>query len=120
MTCAPASASRDEQNGAATACSTAMMVSPSSGSIGISGTVIAGPDPAIHPLTNAFYEDGWMRRSSPRMTRIGGRCSLLVRPGHAAHALGKIRQHQVGRDRRHLVQPGLAEFALDVVFLGKA
>src|SRR5882757_1849248 len=47
MTCAPASASRDEQNGAATACSTAMTVSPSSGSICIPviQAVIAGLDP---------------------------------------------------------------------------
>jgi hypothetical protein len=33
MTWAPASASRELQNGAATACSTAMTISPSSGSI---------------------------------------------------------------------------------------
>ena len=31
-----------------------------------------------------------------------------------------IGQDQIGRDRRHLIEPRLAEFALDVVFLGKA
>jgi hypothetical protein len=36
-----------------------------------------------------------------------------------AHAR-RCRTDQVGRDRRHLVQPGLAELALDVVFAGKA
>ena len=34
--------------------------------------------------------------------------------------LGQIRQDQVGADRRHLVQPGFAVLALDVVFLGEA
>src|SRR5262249_9301002 len=80
MTCAPASARRDEQNGAATACSTATTTIPSSGSID----------------------------------------RLSVGAGHAEHMLGDERQHQIGRDRRHLVEPRLAELALDVVFLGKA
>src|SRR5947199_5222394 len=31
--------------------------------------VIAGLDPAIHPLRKDSCEDGWMRGSSPRMTR---------------------------------------------------
>ena len=30
--------------------------------------VIAGLDPAIHPLRKTLCEDGWMRGSSPRMT----------------------------------------------------
>ena len=34
--------------------------------------------------------------------------------------LGHIGQDQVGRDRRHLIQPGLAELALDIVFARKA
>src|SRR5690606_21714054 len=34
--------------------------------------------------------------------------------------LRHIRQNQVGGDRRHLVQTGLAELALDIVFAGKA
>ena len=34
--------------------------------------------------------------------------------------LGHIRQDQVGGDGRHLIQTGLAELALDVVFIGKA
>ena len=36
------------------------------------------------------------------------------------HVLGEIGQDQVGRDRRDLVEPRLAELALDVVFLGEA
>src|SRR4051794_33698880 len=80
MTWAPASASRELQNGAATACSTAMTVSPSSGSI----------------------------------------CLFSVGAGHAQHVLGDVGQNQIGRDRRDLIEPRLAEFALDVVFLGEA
>src|SRR5258708_35627923 len=80
MTCAPASASRELQNGAATACSTAMTVIPSSGSI----------------------------------------FSFSVGAGHAQHVLGEVRQDEIGRDRRHLVEPGLAELAFDVVFFRKA
>src|SRR3954451_21447575 len=80
MTSAPASASRDEQNGAATACSTAITLIPS---------------------------------SAPMM-------AASVRAGHAEHVLGDEGQYEVGRDRRHLVEPRLAEFALDVVLLGEA
>src|SRR5206468_9342906 len=80
MTSAPASASREEQNGAATACSTAITLIPS---------------------------------SAPMM-------AASVRAGHAEHMLGDEGEHQVGRDRRHLIEPRLAEFALDVVFLSKA
>src|SRR5436305_88622 len=86
MTCAPASASRELQNGAATACSTAITVSPSSGSIVLS--------------------------------RVEGHISIGTR--HAKHVLGDVRKHQIGRDRRHLIEPGFAEFALDVIFFGKA
>src|SRR4029079_6583132 len=81
MTWAPASASREEQNGAATACSTAMTTIPSR------GNMVA---------------------------------SSLVGAGHAEHMLGDERQHQIGRDRRHLIEPRLAEFALDVVLFRKA
>src|SRR5438477_7039059 len=79
MTVAPASASRVEQNGAATACSTATTVIPSSGSIA--------------------------------KTSVGA--------GHAENVLGDVGQDQIGRDRRHLVEPRLAEFALDVILLGE-
>src|SRR3954451_17507168 len=80
MTSAPASASRDEQNGAATACSTAITLIPS---------------------------------RAPMM-------AASVRAGHAEHVLGDEGQHEIGRDRRHLIEPRLAEFALHVVFLGKS
>ena len=33
---------------------------------------------------------------------------------------GKIAEDQIGRNRCHLIEPGLAEFAFDIVFLGKA
>src|SRR5579871_663833 len=80
MTCAPASASRDEQNGAATACSTAMTVIPSSGSMS----------------------------------------GFSIRARHAENMLGDVGQYQIGRDRRDLIEPRLAEFALHIVFFGKA
>src|SRR3977135_3579708 len=80
MTCAPASASRELQNGAATACSTAMTVNPSSGSIYL----------------------------------------FSIGAGHAQHMFGEVRENEVGRDRRYLIEPRLAEFALDVIFLRKA
>ena len=38
----------------------------------------------------------------------------------AEHVLGQIGQDQVGRDRGDLVEPGLAELALDVVLGGEA
>ena len=34
--------------------------------------------------------------------------------------LGDVGKDQVGRDRRHLIQPRLAELAFDVVFAGEA
>src|SRR5215212_2477448 len=43
-----------------------------------------------------------------------------VRARQAEHVLGQIRQDQVRRDRRHLVETRFAELALDVVFLGEA
>src|SRR5438270_4446853 len=79
MTWAPASTSRELQNGAATACSTAITVIPSSGSI----------------------------------------FGFSVGAGHAEHVFGHVRQDEIGRDRRHLIEPRLAEFALDVVFFRK-
>ena len=64
------------------------------------------------------------------MTAIGGRrprlsllttpvVSALERARHAKHVLGDKRKDQVGRDRRHLIQAGLAELAFDVVFAGE-
>ena len=43
-----------------------------------------------------------------------------VRARHAQHVLGEVRQDEIGRNRRHLIEPGLAELALHVIFLGKA
>src|SRR3546814_9285968 len=39
---------------------------------------------------------------------------------HAEHVLGEEGEDEVGRDRRHLIEPRLAILALDVVLLGKA
>ena len=58
-------------------------------------------------------------RSDACEGRAGG-CFRLIRPRQVQHVLGEIGQDQVGRDRRHLVEAGLAEFSLDVEFLGKA
>src|SRR4051812_39681000 len=38
----------------------------------------------------------------------------------AEHVLGNVAEDQVGADRRHLVQPRLAELALHVVLVGEA
>src|SRR3954470_16665734 len=42
------------------------------------------------------------------------------RTRHAEHMLRDVRQNQIGRDRRNLVQARLANFPLDVVFVGEA
>src|SRR3546814_19911625 len=39
---------------------------------------------------------------------------------HAEHVLGEEGEDEVGRDRRHLIEPRLAILALDVVLLGEA
>jgi len=51
-----------------------------------------------------------------------GRCASprSERSWQTEYVLGDIRKNEVGRDRRDLIQPGLAELALDVVFAGKA
>src|SRR4051794_14139913 len=33
---------------------------------------------------------------------------------------GEIAENEIGRDRRNLIEPRFAEFALDVIFLGKS
>src|SRR5712691_7578257 len=48
------------------------------------------------------------------------RAAASVGAGQAQHVLGEVAQHEVGRDRRDLVQARLAELALDVVLLGEA
>jgi len=42
-----------------------------------------------------------------------------VAAGQAQYMLCDVGEDQIGADRRHLVKPGFAEFALDVVFLGE-
>ena len=44
----------------------------------------------------------------------------LKRPRHAQHVLADVGEDQVGRDRRDLVEPRLAELALDVVLRREA
>ena len=44
---------------------------------------------------------------------------VSIRPRHPQHVLADIGEDQVGRDRRGLVEPHFAPFALDVVFLGE-
>src|SRR5688572_4188992 len=46
--------------------------------------------------------------------------ATLVRPRQVEHVLRDEVQDHVGRDRRHHVEPRLAELALDVIFLGEA
>ena len=45
---------------------------------------------------------------------------MSVRAGQAENVLGHVGKNHIGRDGGHLVQAGLAEFAFDVVFAGKA
>src|SRR5690606_34400501 len=48
------------------------------------------------------------------------RSASLKRARQVQQMLGHVGKNQVGGDRRHLVQAGLAELALDVVFVGEA
>src|ERR1043166_3759467 len=57
---------------------------------------------------------------SSATTRMPSSALTSVRARQAEHMLGQIGKDQVGRDRRHLVEPGLAELALDIELLGKA
>jgi hypothetical protein len=63
---------------------------------------------------------GDRQEARSRSGSAGRRPSCRGTARQAEHVLGHVRQDQVGRDRRHLVQPRLAELALDVVFAGKA
>src|SRR4051794_1628876 len=60
--------------------------------------------------------------SKGRIRSHSGQKALLAleRARHAEHVLSDIRQNQVGRDRRHLIQARLAEFALHVVLAREA
>src|SRR4051794_16000213 len=37
------------------------------------------------------------------------------RPWHSQHVLAHVRQDEIGRDRRHLIEARLAELAFDIV-----
>src|SRR4051812_38432851 len=50
-------------------------------------TVMAGLDPAIHPLGKILCQ-GWMLGSGPRMTSV----ELATAPGSAAHHAAKMRR----------------------------
>src|SRR5579875_1696011 len=102
MTRAPASASRQVHIGAATACSSETTSSPESGSAMFSQAISAASCPV------------------PCRPRAAMTSLTLIRPRQAEHVLGDIGEDEVGGDRRHRIEPGLAEFALDVEFLGKA
>jgi hypothetical protein len=52
--------------------------------------------------------------------RAGARSAASERSRQAEQMLGHIREDQVRRNGRNLVQARFAEFALDVVFIGKA
>src|SRR5678816_1574272 len=90
MTRAPRSASCRVQNGAAIACSSVATVMPSSGRI------------------------VWIPPS------VSGNGDRSERPRQAEHVLGDVREDQVRRYRRHLVEARFAELALDVVFVREA
>ena len=84
------------------------------GEPGISGRPRASP-------RREFWISGFALACAPRNDGDEGNApTLSIRPRHAEHVLGEIAQDEVGRDRRHLVEAGLAELALDVVFLGEA
>ena len=52
--------------------------------------------------------------------RAGAARTFSERPRQAQHVLGEVGENQIGRNRRNLIQPGFAEFTLDIVFAGKA
>src|SRR6266571_6273299 len=77
--------------------------------------VMASP-PTESPVRSILAKPG--RLKSGRGVPPDGKHSVGAR--QAEHMLGEVAQHQVGRYRRDLVEPRLAEFALDVVLLGEA
>src|SRR5262249_61902041 len=55
------------------------------------------------------------------VTSLRSNSSLCsIRPRQSQDMLRDVRENQVGRDRRNLVQAGLPELALDIVIFGKA
>src|SRR5262245_1712366 len=73
---------------------------------------------AAIPIDNHLLANGLRRRQA--RTAVFPCCSCSVRPRQAKNVLGEVGQDQVGRDRRGLIEPRLAELALDVELLGKA
>src|SRR5262249_58138496 len=72
---------------------------------------------AASPIDNHLLANGLPRRQA--RTAIFPCCSCSIRPRQAENVLGEVGQDQVGRDRRGLIEPRLAELALDVELLGK-
>src|SRR5437868_7212907 len=75
---------------------------------------LIGDDPAIHPLRKILCEEGWMRGSSPRMTRLLGRWFWV--PAGACHRAGDSRTRAPGR--RWRVIPPVRMLADATVFCG--
>ena len=42
-----------------------------------------------------------------------------IRARHPQHMLGEVRQNEIGRNRRYLIEARLAELAFDIVFFGE-
>src|SRR3954462_8239030 len=61
-----------------------------------------------------------VRPSSGTCCRRASKSSMSVAPRHAQDVLAHVGLDEVVGDRGDLVEPGLAELALDVVLLGEA
>src|SRR5688500_12509641 len=104
MTRAPRSASCRVAKGAATACSIETTVTPDRGP----GNGIGAPGYGAHPTL--VGSGSLIAFASPNSS-----VPPSIRSRHPQHMLGNIRQDQVGRDRRDLIEARLTELALDVV-----
>src|ERR1051326_1226104 len=145
MTRAPASASRQLHIGAATACSSETTSSPSSGRVTTRLPVVPaerpGSSPGRAPRETCPRKSGGPQSMNTVVQTLHGSCSWIpararfarlagtthyghcitsIRAREAEHVLGQIGEDQVGRDRRNLVEPRLAELALDVELLREA
>src|SRR6185437_6440823 len=82
---------------------------------------IRGCVPPAAPSPRASAEDVIARILSfqPGHFRFPPSKVASITARQVEHMLGNIGQDQIGRDRRNLVKPGLAEFTLDVVLLGE-
>src|SRR5262249_3278326 len=72
----------------------------------------------LPPIDNHLLANGLPRRQAA--FAVFPCCSCSIRPRQAENMLGEVGQDQIGRDRRGLIEPRLAELALDVELLGKA